>query len=1652
MVIIVFRTEASQEFLFPNTMGSDHQIYIDKSLFQTGYSFFIDFENDRGRWRAVSRKGVYGLVHKKASVDSVELSDSRLFSVRTNDGSVLQVFAFDRRISCRVCRKFNLVGVNRLTIGKNPDNMITYDFRNLVSGLHCVLERSGNGYIIRDNSSNGVFVNNKRVNQSRRLAFGDTVTVFGLKIVFLNEIIAVDARIGELWISPKLMEVHRQPSQEPISHQQSATLFFNRSPRRFYKINNETVVIEPPNNLNITKKRSVLLTIGPSFTMAIPMLLGFSLMIISSMSSGYRTGVFMYTGLVTAVGSAIFGSLWAVLNLKETKQREYEDETRRFNAYSNYLMKMSRFIEQKYDENRQTLLMMYPPAEECCAMTDHSAELWNRNDTHEDALFFRLGLGDIDFQMPIQKPEEKFSIEIDAMKEKPSILYESFKTLKGVPVGIDCSKTKLYGIVSGSRYHAHNIVNLIIAQIAATTSYTDAKIVFCYNAKSPRDLQRWDYVKWLPHTWSESRTMRYYATDRQEVSEVIFELSNIVRQRAEDMEQSHKKLRIHPHYYLFLLDPKLLEGELISKYVFDKENDYGLTTFLVAEHYSKLPNGCEDIIECDQDFCGVYNTVDPVQKPLPIAFDTVDPASLNSFAKRLSGISVHETEEEVGLVSTLTFFEMQNIKTLEELDVAQKWRRNKTYNTMRALIGKKSGGADCYLDIHEKHHGPHGLIAGTTGSGKSEFICTFLLSLAIDYSPDDIAFFIIDFKGGGMGNSFLDLPHIAGQISNLSGNQIKRAMISVKSENIRRQKLFSDYGVNNIGSYTQLYKSGKAPQPMPHLLIVIDEFAELKKEEPEFMKELISVAQVGRSLGVHLILATQKPAGTVDDNIWSNSKFRICLRVQDRQDSNDMLHKPDAAFITQAGRGYLQIGNDELYELFQSGWSGAVYKKETDGAEHIATMITHTGHTAIVGSHTLMKQKQEERHAWYRFLLVTCRETLTQSEGEFAADEKAVCKRIMDRSRAAGYHLGDSEADYTAVARFIRLMPRHITNDDDAVRLIMSAAAEKNIPLPELKEKTQLEAVVEYINRTAAQEGYTYRTNLWMPPLSSAVYLEELVDLRRYYSDGVWLKKDDLSLNAEIGLYDDPWNQNQLPFTNDFLRGGHLAVCGTVVSGKSTLLQTLLFSLSVKYSPQDVNYYILDYSGGMLAVFSEYPHCGGVIRDVEADKTRKFFHLVSQKIAERKQLLDGGSFQQYRKSKKGSMPAVFVVIDNFASFKEKTQNAFEDILVQLSREGESYGIYLVLSAAGFGMTEIQNRIGDNIRTVISLEMSDKFKYMDVLRTTRLEIQPEPGVKGRGLAYIENSLMEFQTALACRAADDYQRITKLESIGARMRAAWDGELPQLIPVIPESPTYDLIAALPAYCTAAANEALMPFAYRDSDAGVYSVELSHTFCYCITGKRRTGKTNVMKLLMAALKNRSCTAAVIESNTRELKPLCEELGMEYLSDSESVTDFFRRITPMFVERNQRKRELTEEGASDARIFEEMRGYEPIFVFIADFISFVQSLNRKDPDNPQVNNKPFFENIFEKGSLHHVYFFGCINTDDTVNVAGDRIYNLFTSYKTGVHLGGNLSAQRVFNFQNIHYTQMSKTMKKGVGLVPMPDDDSSAEKIIIPVYGENL
>ena len=178
----------------------------------------------------------------------------------------------------------------------------------------------------------------------------------------------------------------------------------------------------------------------------------------------------------------------------------------------------------------------------------------------------------------------------------------------------------------------------------------------------------------------------------------------------------------------------------------------------------------------------------------------------------------------------------------------------------------------------------------------------------------------------------MHLPHLVGTITNLDKSEIRRSLASLEAESKRRQRMFNEAREKlndssmNIYKYQQYYRKGMLDEPLSHLFIISDEFAELKAQEPEFLEQLVSIARIGRSLGIHLILATQKPAGVVDEQIKSNSKFKICLRVQDKADSKDMINVDDAAYLHQTGAFYMLVGLDEVFALGQSAYAGGLYK------------------------------------------------------------------------------------------------------------------------------------------------------------------------------------------------------------------------------------------------------------------------------------------------------------------------------------------------------------------------------------------------------------------------------------------------------------------------------------------------------------------------------------------------------------------------------------------------------------------------------------------------------------------------------------------------------------------------------------------------------
>ena len=284
-------------------------------------------------------------------------------------------------------------------------------------------------------------------------------------------------------------------------------------------------------------------------------------------------------------------------------------------------------------------------------------------------------------------------------------------------------------------------------QIAACNCYTDVKMLFIYDKDNSDDDGQWEFARWFPHVWAEDKKIRYIASNKLEAGEVFYEVAKIFRQRNEN-ETSYRNNKVipKPYFILFLSDPSLIEDELIAKYVFDSDEEIGLSTIMLASNSHQLPNACEYIVENDGIFQGIYNVSAQKEDRTKVQFDMVDTGKLEKFSRKLANIEVQEMETGGEIPNSLTFFDMYGISKPSDLRAEERWLKNRNYDNIRGLIGQKSGGAPCYMDVHEKYHGPHGLVAGTTGSGKSETLQTYILSLAINYSPDDIGFFIIDYK------------------------------------------------------------------------------------------------------------------------------------------------------------------------------------------------------------------------------------------------------------------------------------------------------------------------------------------------------------------------------------------------------------------------------------------------------------------------------------------------------------------------------------------------------------------------------------------------------------------------------------------------------------------------------------------------------------------------------------------------------------------------------------------------------------------------------------------------------------------------------------------------------------------------------------------
>ena len=884
---------------------------------------------------------------------------------------------------------------NKIIIGNGSSCDILYLNKN-VSPKQMELEYTkGRWHYKNLNPAIPVFINKKNKSQEVLNNF-DSIFLMGLKIIVIaNKIMIICPPSSLQFVSQKLIKQKLSYNVADIDIEENVKDFYNsadyfsKSPVFTKKYDEYNIPITSPEEKQKNDSSSFLFQVVPSALMSVTSLVS-AYFAIQSYKSGQGTRESYITNILMCAIMLLTGIVWPIIEMFASKIRTIIFNRLRTHNYKKYLKRKRNELEKVLATEKTTLEFNNLSLSACQdAIIKKYAYLFSKNIDSSTFLTLRFGVGRILSAIKFDYTKPDLVIENDRLLNKIDDLIDDFRYIDNAPFTISLKDiTSLALINSKSDYDDY--LKALILQLVTLHDYKDLKIVVFTNKIS--SLMK---IRNLNHCWNDDRSFRYFASNMNEAENVSSELVRILnkysKSQTNDTESYNTNIKTH---YLIITDSiEYYRSLKIIDNVIHSNNTKGFSIIMFSSKIVNIPTGCRAFIDYNDKEASYFQAEMDEKSIIKFTPEILtDDIDFSQCIDLVSNIPIKiENDVKGSLPDKLGFLEMYNVGKLEQLNIINRWKNSQVVNSLAAPIGIDSNGNILSLDLHESKHGPHGLIAGMTGSGKSEFIVTYILSLAINYSPDEVQFVLIDYKGGGLAGAFenrktgIKLPHLVGTITNLDKAEMNRTLVSIKSELQRRQKKFNEAkeqlntGSIDIYKYQNLVREGTLKEPMSHLFIVCDEFAELKAQQPDFMDELVSAARIGRSLGIHLILATQKPSGVVDDQIWSNSKFKVCCKVQTAEDSDEMIRKPDAAYIKESGRFYLQVGYDEYFVMGQSAYSGVQYipsEKVISKLDDTVTFVNNIGDgykTAVnkedIGKETITKKYGEELNNILKYIV-----------------------------------------------------------------------------------------------------------------------------------------------------------------------------------------------------------------------------------------------------------------------------------------------------------------------------------------------------------------------------------------------------------------------------------------------------------------------------------------------------------------------------------------------------------------------------------------------------------------------------------------------------------------------------------------------------------
>ena len=1052
-------------------------------------------------------------------------------------------------------------------------------------------------------------------------------------------------------------------------------------------------------------------SIGNVLMMVIPMLGSTGVMIFMAMqNNGGERSMLMGGGMLVAMLGMVGFNMYRQFSQYRTRVKTQRRE------YLSYLAETRESIRKVAKKQRAYYNWVYPDPDALVTLAANGSRLWSREGNTYNVLTFRYGSGTQPLGLTFERPP------IDPMTEMDVVCLSAMERFIAVHDHTDNVGKFLYlGDFShievvGEGESAYDEMRAIMMHVACFIEPSKLKIAVLCSADRLGD---WEWVKWMPQARSANvrdaiGPARMISTDPRELVEMIG--PDIAMRGA---YRPGEEMPEWPHLLLVCDGAEFPTSSPFGSMAGVR----GVTIMSRAREWTPMKShtALRLVIHPSPDRKGsdVVDVVTMDSVPESAFADRLSAVQAEAVARRMTPFATQEKLEEsdtpVGRSDESRqkdLMELVGIGDIRDFDPEKQWVRREGRARLAAPFAVTPEGRPVVLDIKESAQqgmGPHGLLIGATGSGKSEVLRTLVLALALTHSPEQLNLVLVDFKGGATFAGMADLPHVSAMISNLESelSLVDRMQDALQGEMVRRQEILRQAGnYANVSDYEADRLAGKHEYPpLPALFIVLDEFTEMLMAKPEFGEVFIMIGRLGRSLSVHLLLASQKMDLGKARGLESHLSYRIALKTFTESDSREVLGIPDAAKLPPLpGSGFLKAGGDGLVRFRAS------YVAAPPPARTLASIAEASTAGAPSAPIEILP---------FTVAPVITREALGEEE----------------------------EVDQN----------QEIVLAGDEVWADMS---EMDIAVAKMKGK-----------------GYPAH-QVWLPPLevpdTFATLMPDLApDPELGFVSRAW--RESGVLRVPLGTVDLPLEQRRETLVLDLSgAGGNFALVGGPQTGKSTALRTIVQALSLTYTPQEVQFYVMDFGGGTFAGFAGAPHVAGVAtRDTEEVRTRMLAEIAAIMDDRERYFRAHGidSMDTYRRGRLAGTyddgyGDVFLVIDGWGALRSEFDGLDREVTTMMSR-GLSLGVHLVISAARWMdiRAEAQDIFGSRLElhtanpkeSIVNREGAaripkgrpgrgiDMAGHEMMIGLPRADAEQDPSTVSQGVAYTVNKIRECLVA-------------------------------------------------------------------------------------------------------------------------------------------------------------------------------------------------------------------------------------------------------------------------------------------------------------------